>query len=97
MPDEITLLSRTDQLAAYDVVLPPGGGPPMLHRHAACELYRIERGRLAFYIEDDAIFAPGAQMERFAAAARGEADMARVLELAADHGIEITRPVTEMA
>jgi hypothetical protein len=38
MPDEITLLSRTDQLAAYDVVLPPGGGPPMLHRHAACEL-----------------------------------------------------------
>ena len=31
--------------------MPPGGGPPMLHRHEAFELYRVRSGELAFYIE----------------------------------------------
>jgi hypothetical protein len=82
--DHITLLSRTDHLAAFDVRLPSGGGPRILHRHAACELYRIHRGR-------------GAEMASFAAAARDVADTARVLDIASDHGIEITRPLTELA
>jgi len=41
-------------LIAYDAVFAPGGGPPMLHRHDAYELYRVERGELTFYVEDDA-------------------------------------------
>lgn len=51
---------------AYDVTFAPGGGPPMLHRHAAFELFRVEEGELAFYLEDEygetrrAVAAPGA-------------------------------------
>ena len=33
--------------------MPAGGGPPMLHRHDPFELYRVENGELAFYVEDD--------------------------------------------
>jgi Cupin domain len=33
--------------------MPPGGGPPGLHRHAAAEVYRVERGELTLYVEDD--------------------------------------------
>lgn len=40
-------------LVAYDVSFAPGGGPPMLHRHAAFELFRVESGELAFYLEDE--------------------------------------------
>jgi mannose-6-phosphate isomerase-like protein (cupin superfamily) len=44
-----------------EVRLPAGGGPPALHRHAAAEIYRVERGELAIYLEDDRIAAgPGA-------------------------------------
>jgi oxalate decarboxylase/phosphoglucose isomerase-like protein (cupin superfamily) len=39
--------------AAADVRLPPGGGPPALHRHDADELYRVGRGTLTFYVERD--------------------------------------------
>ena len=38
-------------LAVFAVTMPPGGGPPMLHRHEAFELYRVRSGELAFYIE----------------------------------------------
>jgi mannose-6-phosphate isomerase-like protein (cupin superfamily) len=38
-------------LAVFAVTVPPGGGPPMLHRHEAFELYRVRSGELAFYIE----------------------------------------------
>ncbi len=38
-------------LAALDVRMPPGGGPPMLHRHDAFEAYRVDAGELAFYLE----------------------------------------------
>lgn len=38
---------------AYDVTFAPGGGPPMLHRHRAFELFRVDAGELAFYLEDE--------------------------------------------
>src|SRR5687768_8305799 len=41
-------------LTAVEVRMAAGGGPPGLHRHAACEVYRVEAGELAFYVEDDA-------------------------------------------
>ena len=34
-----------------EVLMPPGGGPPMLHRHDPVELYRVRSGELAFYVE----------------------------------------------
>jgi oxalate decarboxylase/phosphoglucose isomerase-like protein (cupin superfamily) len=37
-------------LLAFEVCMPPGGGPPFLHRHEPAELYRVERGEFAFYI-----------------------------------------------
>ena len=40
-------------LLAAQVQLPVGGGPPALHRHEPEELYRLERGELAVYLEDD--------------------------------------------
>ena len=40
-----------DEVAVVDVRIPPGGGPPMLHRQEAFELYRIRRGRLTVYRE----------------------------------------------
>jgi oxalate decarboxylase/phosphoglucose isomerase-like protein (cupin superfamily) len=126
-------------LVAYDVVFAPGGGPPMLHRHDAFELFRVESGELALYLEDDAgktvrtvagagtviaipggrehtvrnesaaearafaVLSPGAEMERFARGAgsltahREGAGIDEVLALAAASGIEITRPVAEVA
>ena len=37
-------------LLAFEVRMPPGGGPPFLHRHEPAELYRVERGEFTFYI-----------------------------------------------
>ena len=52
--DELTLrVTSAASLLAIDVHMPAGGGPPMLHRHEAAELYRIERGELALYLEED--------------------------------------------
>jgi oxalate decarboxylase/phosphoglucose isomerase-like protein (cupin superfamily) len=116
----------------------PGGGPPALHRHEPAELYRVEQGEFAFYVEGDTgaversvaaagttvaipggrehtirnesdreavafvVYAPGGELEAFArAAARLAADgppaVERVLAVAAEHGIEITRPLAEVA
>jgi mannose-6-phosphate isomerase-like protein (cupin superfamily) len=33
------------------VAMPPGGGPPVMHRHAAAEVYRVERGELVVYLD----------------------------------------------
>jgi mannose-6-phosphate isomerase-like protein (cupin superfamily) len=41
------------ELAVFDVRMPSGGGPPMLHRHDPFELYRVRRGELAFYLEGE--------------------------------------------
>jgi mannose-6-phosphate isomerase-like protein (cupin superfamily) len=40
-------------LIAFEVRIPPGGGPPMLHRHDPFELYRIEAGELTFHVEGE--------------------------------------------
>ena len=40
-------------LTAVEVRMRAGGGPPMLHRHDPFEVYRVEHGELAFYVEDD--------------------------------------------
>ena len=56
--DELVFLvpsAATDgALLAVEVVIPAGGGPPALHRHAPEEVYRVERGELAVYLEDRA-------------------------------------------
>ena len=140
--DELAFRVTSDvsggSLIAYDVRIAPGGGPPALHRHAAFELFRVERGEFAFYLEDprgsvarsvagpaeviaipggrehtvrnesdeDAhafvVLSPGDEMERFARAAGalaadGAPEIAEILALAAAHGIEITRPLEEVA
>jgi hypothetical protein len=38
---------------ALEVEMPPGGGPPVPHRHAPAELYRVESGELTLYTEND--------------------------------------------
>ena len=49
----VTSRETAGALVAFDVRMPAGGGPPMLHRHDPFELYRVERGEFAFYLEDD--------------------------------------------
>ncbi len=55
--EEIVLHVTSDDsggaLLVFDVRMPPGGGPPALHRHDPFELYRVDHGELAFYVEDD--------------------------------------------
>jgi mannose-6-phosphate isomerase-like protein (cupin superfamily) len=58
--DEITLHVSSGTLLAAEVTLPAGGGPPGLHRHASEELYRVEAGELAIYLEGERLVAgPG--------------------------------------
>jgi oxalate decarboxylase/phosphoglucose isomerase-like protein (cupin superfamily) len=40
-------------LFAADVTMPPGGGPPMMHRHAPGELYLVRSGEFVFYLQDE--------------------------------------------
>jgi oxalate decarboxylase/phosphoglucose isomerase-like protein (cupin superfamily) len=49
----VTSEESAGALCVLDLRMPPGSGPPMLHRHDAFELYRVDRGELALYIEDD--------------------------------------------
>jgi oxalate decarboxylase/phosphoglucose isomerase-like protein (cupin superfamily) len=140
--DEIEFQVTSDDgaggMVAAEVRMAPGGGPPALHRHEPSELYRVERGEFAFYLEDEdgairrrvagegetvpiagrrehtirnesdrdaaafVVYTPGADMEAFArAAARlataGAPAVERVLAVAAEHGIEITRPLAEVS
>lgn len=53
----VTSAESDGALLAVEVRLPAGGGPPALHRHAAAEIYRVEDGELAIYVEDDRIAA----------------------------------------
>jgi mannose-6-phosphate isomerase-like protein (cupin superfamily) len=41
-------------LLAFEVAMPAGGGPPLLHRHEPAEVYRVESGEFAMYLEDEA-------------------------------------------
>ncbi|PVY95475.1 cupin domain-containing protein [Actinomycetospora cinnamomea] len=51
--DEITVLAGTAEtdgdLFAIELRMPPGGGPPVMHRHAPSEVYRVLVGQLTFY------------------------------------------------
>ncbi len=55
--DEVVVRVGADEsggaLLVLDVAIPPGGGPPALHRHEPAEVYRVEEGELAFYRSDD--------------------------------------------
>ena len=122
----VTSADSDGALLAFEIRMPPGGGPPALHRHEPAELYRVERGEFAFYIGDEdgrvtrstaglgqvvaiparrehtvrnesagdsaafVVLAPGAEFERFVRAAAEGGDLAA---LAAEHGVEITRPL----
>src|SRR3712207_2694595 len=47
----VTSAATGGALLAAEVRLPAGGGPPALHRHAPEEVYRVEEGELALYLE----------------------------------------------
>jgi oxalate decarboxylase/phosphoglucose isomerase-like protein (cupin superfamily) len=38
---------------AGEITMPPGGGPPLLHRHAPSEIYHVLDGEFAFYVADE--------------------------------------------
>jgi oxalate decarboxylase/phosphoglucose isomerase-like protein (cupin superfamily) len=48
----VTSRDTDGALLAAEVRIPAGGGPPALHRHAPQEVYRVEAGELAVYVED---------------------------------------------
>jgi mannose-6-phosphate isomerase-like protein (cupin superfamily) len=53
--EQLTVRVSTAQsggsLFAFEVEMPPGGGPPALHRHDSFELYRVHSGAFTFYLE----------------------------------------------
>ncbi|MGI9098089.1 MAG: cupin domain-containing protein [Solirubrobacteraceae bacterium] len=52
----VTTADSGGRLLAVDVTMPPGGGPPALHRHDPVEVYRVLEGEFTFYFGDgDAI------------------------------------------
>ena len=54
--DDLTLRATSAEtggaLFAAEVRMGPGGGPPLMHRHAASEVYHVLEGEFAFYIAD---------------------------------------------
>jgi mannose-6-phosphate isomerase-like protein (cupin superfamily) len=52
--EEATVLATTEEtngdLFAVELRMPPGGGPPVMHRHAPSEIYRVLSGEFTFYI-----------------------------------------------
>ena len=48
---QLTSAQTEGEVAVFDATIPPGGGPPLLHRHDPFELYRVRRGELAIYLE----------------------------------------------
>jgi quercetin dioxygenase-like cupin family protein len=48
---KVTSEQSGGEVAVFEVRMPPGGGPPMLHRHEPFELYRVLSGELAVYLE----------------------------------------------
>jgi mannose-6-phosphate isomerase-like protein (cupin superfamily) len=51
--DEVTVLATTEEtggaLCAVRMRMPPGGGPPVLHRHDPGEVYYVLDGEFTFY------------------------------------------------
>ena len=56
--DEFTVLATCAQtggaLFAVGMRMPPGGGPPVMHRHDPGEVYHVLEGEFAFYTGDPA-------------------------------------------
>jgi quercetin dioxygenase-like cupin family protein len=48
---KLTSEQSEGEVSVFNVRIPPGGGPPMLHRHDPFELYRVRTGELAIYLE----------------------------------------------
>jgi quercetin dioxygenase-like cupin family protein len=53
--DELTFQVTGEALLAVEVRMPPGGGPPGLHRHAPHELYRGVTGEFTIHFEDERV------------------------------------------
>jgi mannose-6-phosphate isomerase-like protein (cupin superfamily) len=68
--DEVTVRVGSAEsdgaVLAVEVRIPPGGGPPGLHRHDPAETYRVERGELAIYLGGAGV---GDDVERIVAGA----------------------------
>lgn len=56
--DEIVVLATGEQtggtIFAVEIRMPPGGGPPVMHRHQPGEIYHVLEGELSFYVGDPA-------------------------------------------
>lgn len=54
--DEVTVLATCAQtggaIFAVETRMPPGGGPPIMHRHEPGEIYHVLSGEFSFYIGD---------------------------------------------
>ena len=50
---KLTSAEARGGVAVLEVRIPPGGGPPMLHRHDPFELYHVLSGELAIYLEGE--------------------------------------------
>ena len=52
--DEMVVLATTDDtggaLFAVETRMPPGGGPPVMHRHDPGEVYLVRSGEFTFYV-----------------------------------------------
>jgi mannose-6-phosphate isomerase-like protein (cupin superfamily) len=64
--DDLTVLATGDQtggaIFAVEIRMPPGGGPPVMHRHAPGEVYYVLDGQFTFYVGD-----PGGVVRRITA------------------------------
>jgi len=53
--DEITILAGSEQtggaLFAVRIRMPPGGGPPVMHRHDPGEIYYVLDGEFTIYVD----------------------------------------------
>ncbi|HVH25020.1 MAG TPA: cupin domain-containing protein [Pseudonocardia sp.] len=54
--DEIVVLATGEQtggtIFAVEIRMPPGGGPPVMHRHDPGEIYHVLDGEFTFYVGD---------------------------------------------
>ena len=50
--DEVTILASSDALFAVEILMHPGGGPPVMHRHEPGEVYHVTEGEFTFYVGD---------------------------------------------
>jgi mannose-6-phosphate isomerase-like protein (cupin superfamily) len=95
--DDITLRVTSAEsggaLLAVEVTIPPGGGPPAMHRHPSAEVYRVERGELTIYREDERIAAREGAVVHIAG---GVPHTVRNESAAPAHAYVVFTPGTEM-